>query len=64
MIVLPLLTPDCHRRQAHTLMRLSETTSDPDTAAALLTLAADHAKLAEENQSATLRQQLLQPKNG
>jgi hypothetical protein len=52
VIVLPLLTPDIHQRHAHTLIRLSEKTCDPDTAAALLELAANHLALAKLESSA------------
>jgi hypothetical protein len=52
VIVLPWLTPDTHQRYALTLVRLSEKTSDPDTAAALLELAANHLALAKLESSA------------
>jgi hypothetical protein len=48
VFVLPLLTPECHRQQAQILVGLSDKTGDPDTAAALLELAASHVALAEQ----------------
>jgi hypothetical protein len=43
-----MATVNYHRRQAETLIRLANSTSDPETAAALTRLAADHARLADE----------------
>jgi hypothetical protein len=37
-----------HQTQAVTLLRLARSTRDPDTAAALMRLAADHASLADK----------------
>jgi hypothetical protein len=36
-----------HRRQASTLTRLAESTRDPDTARALMRLAAEHTAIAD-----------------
>ena len=42
------ISSDYHHRQAATLTRLAQTTRDPDTAKALLRIAADHIARAEE----------------
>jgi hypothetical protein len=41
-------TANYHRRQAETLIRLANSTRDPETATALMRLAAEHNALAEE----------------
>jgi hypothetical protein len=41
-----VVNPDYHRKQADTLNRLAAATRDPDTAAALRLLAAEHLALA------------------
>jgi len=41
-------TANYHRRQAATLIRLANSTRDPETATALMRLAAEHNALAEE----------------
>lgn len=41
-------TAEYHRRQAEVLIKLANTTREPETAAALMRLAADHVRLAEE----------------
>jgi hypothetical protein len=40
-------TPDYHRRQAETLIKHASSTRDPETAAALQKLAAEHAAMAD-----------------
>jgi hypothetical protein len=42
------ISPEYHRRQAATLTQLAQTTRDPDTAKALLRVAADHISRADE----------------
>jgi hypothetical protein len=42
------ISPEYHRRQAATLAQLAQTTRDPDTAKALLRMAAEHIARAEE----------------
>ena len=49
-----------HHRQAQTLIRLADSTRDPETAAALMRLAADHTTLAER-QPVTQQQQQIHP---
>jgi hypothetical protein len=41
-------TADYHRRQAEVLIKLANATRDPETAKALMRVAADHIRLAEE----------------
>jgi hypothetical protein len=53
-------SPAYHRRQADTLIRLASSTRDPDTAAALMKLAAEHNHLAEMPEGQ--QQQQIQPK--
>ena len=42
------INPEYHRRQAATLTQLAQTTRDPDTAKALLRVAADHVGRADD----------------
>jgi hypothetical protein len=42
------INPEYHHRQAATLTRLAQTTRDPDTAKALLRIAAEHVERADE----------------
>jgi hypothetical protein len=42
------ISPEYHRRQAATLTQLAQTTRDPETAKALLRVAADHISRADE----------------
>jgi hypothetical protein len=46
---LPIVAPDAdyHRRQAATLLKLAHHTGDPETAASLKQLAAEHMAIAE-----------------
>jgi hypothetical protein len=53
-------SPAYHRRQAETLIRLAGSTRDPDTAASLMKLAAEHNQLAEASDGQ--QQQQIQPK--
>jgi len=45
-------TAGYHRRQADVLVKLANSTRDPETANALMRLAADHIRLAEEAERA------------
>ena len=48
------ISPEYHRRQAATLTQLAQTTRDPDTAKALLRVAADYIGRADDiDESAT-----------
>ena len=55
-----MTTADYHRRQADTLIRLASSTRDPETAAALMRLAAEHTGMA--NLRGGQQQQQIQPK--
>jgi hypothetical protein len=54
--------PDYHRRQADIFTRLSETSRNADTAAALLWLATEHRARAELSESLTQQQQQIRPR--
>ena len=43
-----MATAEYHRRQAATLTRLAQSTRDPETAATLMRMAAEHTTLAEK----------------
>jgi len=51
-----MANPDYHRRQADMLTRLSKTARDPDTAAELLRLAAEHSAWAHQGESLLSKQ--------
>ena len=52
-----MATAEYHRRQAQTLVRLANSTRDPDTATQLMKLAAEHTAMADREP-----QQETQPK--
>jgi hypothetical protein len=52
-----MATAEYHRRQAQTLVLLANSTRDPDTAAQLMKLAAEHTAIADRE-----RQRETQPK--
>jgi hypothetical protein len=56
-----MATADYHRRQADVLTRLAHSTRDPETAASLMRLAAEHTMLADEAERA-VQQQPTRPK--
>jgi hypothetical protein len=56
-----MANPDYHRRQADTLAGLSKTARDPDTAAELLRLAAEHSAWARQGESLSSRQSETRP---
>ena len=55
-----MATAEYHRRQANTLILLSNSTTDPRTATRLMTLAAEHTALADRQRQQ--QQQQTQPK--
>src|SRR6266545_2410357 len=57
----PMANPDYHRRQADMLTRLSKTARDPDTAAELLRLAAEHSAWARQGESPPSKQSQTRP---
>lgn len=45
------MIPDYHRKQAETLIRLAQSTKDPETAQALMRLSVEHAELEDDHSS-------------